>query len=120
MKKIVLASALALAAMTSVAGAYERYGSGSQREIDARQSNQETRIQQGLRSGDLTRREAAALEAEQARIRALERNAQRDGRIDGREAAQIRRAQDEASRHIYQERHDSERRGDGWRNRRWW
>lgn len=115
MKKIVLASALALAAMTSVAGAYDR-----QSQIDARQANQEARIQQGLRSGDLTRREAAALEAEQARIRAMERNALRDGRVDGREAAQIRRAQDEASRHIVQERHDNERRGTGWGGRRWW
>ncbi len=120
MKKIVLSAALALLAMTSVAGAHERSGYNSQREIDARQSNQEARIQQGVRSGDLTRREAAALEAEQAHIRALERNAQRDGRIDRREAAQIRQAQEEASRHIYQERHDNERRGDGWRNRRWW
>ena len=109
MKKIVIASALALAAMTSVAGAYDRNNG-----IDARQAEQERRIQQGVRSGEINRREAAALEAEQARIRALERNAQRDGRIDRREASQIRDAQNAAGRHIYQESHDADRR------RRWW
>lgn len=116
MKKTVLATALALVAMTSVASAYDR----QQRQIDGVQANQESRIQQGIRQGDLTRREAAALEAEQARIRSMERAAQRDGNIDRREAAQIRRAQEEASRHIYQERHDGERRGAGWGGRRWW
>ena len=118
MQKFILASVVALAAMTTGASAYDRYG--SQYEIDQRQVRQEQRIQQGLRQGDFTRREYHALEAEQARIRELERRARADGRIDPYEAARIRRAQNEASRHIYQERHDGDRRGDGWRNRRWW
>lgn len=109
MKKIVITSALALIAMTSVAGAYDR-----QSQIDARQAAQERRIQQGVRSGDITRQEYRQLEAEQARIRAMERAAERDGRIDRREAAQIRDAQNAANRHIYQESHDGDRR------RRWW
>ncbi len=130
MNKIVIASALVLAALTTGASA-QRYHDGqrqdaqrydSQREIDARQQMQEQRIQNARRAGELTRQEYQSLEAEQARIREMERRAQRDGRIDGREAAEIRRAQNEASRHIYQESHDSEQRGRGhgfW-NRRWW
>lgn len=114
MKKLALAFTLALAAMTTTAGAYD-----NQREIDARQAAQERRIQQGLRSGELTRREAHALAAEQARIRDLERRAQRDGRIDRHEAAEIRRAQNDAARHIYQETHDGQRRSSWW-YRRWW
>ena len=113
MKKIILASALSLIAMTTVAGAHD-----SQREIDARQVRQEQRIQQGVRSGEITRREYRVLEAEQARVRDLERHALRDGRIDPREAAEIRRAQNEAGRHISQESHDGDRRG-SW-GRRWW
>ena len=112
MKKIIVAAALGLVAMTSVASAYDY----RQSQIDAREHQQERRIQEGVRSGQLTRSEARQLEAEQARIRQMERNAQRDGRIDRREAAQIRQAQDNASRHIYQEKHDSETA----RTRRWW
>ncbi len=85
-------------------------------EIDQRQASQERRIQQGVRSGELTRGEYYRLEAEQARIRTLEARAKADGRVDRYEAAQIRRTQDAASRHIYQEKHDTDRR---W-IRRWW
>lgn len=88
--------------------------------IDQRQANQERRIQQGLRDGTLTRREAAQLEAEQARIRAMERAAERDGRVDRHERARIEAAQDAASRRIYQERHDAETRGSGWNRWRNW
>lgn len=112
--KILTAAALALIATTTMASA----GSSSEHRIDRREANQERRIHEGLRSGDLTRREARALEAEQAHIRALERNAKRDGHVDRYEARQIERAQDAASRHIAQERHDGERRGH-WQ-RRWW
>ena len=88
--------------------------------VDRRQGYQERRIQQGLRSGELTRREAAALEAEQARIRELERRAEADGRVDPYERARLRQAQNEASRHIAQESHDAERRGSGFWRRFWW
>jgi hypothetical protein len=88
-------------------------------EIDRRQNMQERRIQQGVRDGSITRQEYQRLEQEQARINALERRAKADGRVDYREAAQIGRAQQEASRHIYQEKHDREARGI-WGFRRWW
>ena len=114
MTKIALAAALGLIAFTTTASAYD----GRQAEIDRRQAIQEQRIQNARRSGELTRREYRQLESEQAYIRQLERNALRDGHIDRREAAQIRDAQNQASRHIYQESHDSERRG-FW-GRRWW
>ena len=114
MTKIALAAALGLIALTTTASAYDY----RQSEIDRREAIQEQRIQNARRSGELTGREHRQLEAEQARIRQMERNALRDGHIDRNEAAQIRRAQNEASRHIYQESHDSERRG--YWGRRWW
>lgn len=89
-------------------------------EIDRRQNMQERRIQQGVRDGSVTRSEYIRLEQEQARIRELERRAKADGRVDRYEAAQIGRAQQEASRHIYQEKHDREGRSSGWGFRRWW
>jgi uncharacterized membrane protein YebE (DUF533 family) len=114
MKRIILTIAMIAAG----AGAANAYGS-STRDIDATQANQERRINQGLRDGSLTRREAAGLVQEQRNIQQLESRAKADGHISRSEHDQIRRAQDNASRHIYQERHDSETRGrTGWR--RWW
>jgi uncharacterized membrane protein YebE (DUF533 family) len=77
--------------------------------IDTREAAQEQRIQAARRSGDLTFREKIALEREQAQIRNMERRAKADGHIDRREAAAIERAQDAASRHIYQEAHDNQK-----------
>jgi hypothetical protein len=78
-------------------------------DIDRRQAIQEQRIRDGVRSGEINRREYRQLEAEQARIRELERRAKADGHVDRYEAAQIRQAQNVASRHIYQESHDNQR-----------
>lgn len=98
---------LALAGLTVVGAT-----AASADQVDRRQNMQERRIEQGFRNGNITRSERAALEAEQARIRAMEARARADGHIDRREAAFINRAQNEASRHINQESND--------RNRRWW
>ena len=77
--------------------------------IDNREAAQEARIQQARRSGELTVREKAQLEREQAHIRDMERRAKADGVVTHREAKAIDRAQDAASKHIYQESHDSQK-----------
>ncbi len=77
--------------------------------IDNRQTQEAARIQHGIRDGQLTVRETITLKSEQARIAAMERRAKADGRVTHREAAAIDRAQDAASRHIYQETHDSQK-----------
>lgn len=110
-----LITAAVLGVSTLVSTSAFAYGT-STREIDSRQAEQERRIRDGVRDGSLTRSETRGLVEEQRRIQTLENRAKADGRIDAREAAEIRRAQDAASKHIYQERHDSERRG----SRRWW
>lgn len=106
MTKIAIATVAALAAFTSAASA-QRWD--NQSGIDQRQANQQQRIEMERRQGDLTKREYIQLQAEQARIREMERRAQADGRVDRREAAQIRGAQNQASRHIQQEANDSQR-----------
>lgn len=114
MTRTLFIAALAVVATSGVASAYD----GSSSSIDRRQAIQEQRIHQGLRSGEITRREARELEAEQARIRQMERAAKRDGHVDRYEAARIRDAQNAASRHIRAEANDTERRWySGWR--RW-
>ena len=78
--------------------------------INDRQENQKARIEQGVRSGQLTHREAARLRAEQRRIRAEKRLAKADGVVTPAERAQIRRDQRRASRHIYRQKHDAQTR----------
>lgn len=119
MNRIILAAAFALVASTTVAGAHEGRGYGwgggwwqhrqteRQAEIDRRQASQQSRIERGVRSGQITTGEYQRLQAEQARIRRMEAEARRDGRISRYEAWQIRRAQDAASQHIREDRHNS-------------
>jgi len=83
--------------------------------IDARQARQSDRIRSGVASGDLTRREATALRSEQRGIRRMERHARADGVVTPRESRRLERAQDRASRHINQQRHDRQQRAGGWR-----
>ena len=75
-------------------------------QIDQRQERQERRIEQGVRSGELTPRETARLERGQARIREMERRALADGRISPRERAAIDREQDKQNQLIARLKHN--------------
>lgn len=77
-------------------------------DINGRQHREQQRIKQGIRSGELTRLEARRLGTEQARIRAYERYARRDGYISPRERARLDRGMDRAGRHIYRQKHDGQ------------
>ncbi|MCI0339394.1 MAG: hypothetical protein L0226_17620 [Acidobacteria bacterium] len=75
--------------------------------INGRQQHQQQRIRQGIRSGELTRRETARLQATQARIRVNEAFARRSGgAFTGRERLRIQRQLNHSSRSIYRQKHD--------------
>lgn len=76
-----------------------------------RNINQEKRIQQGMASGQLTNREAARLEAGQARVGRAEARAGADGHVGPREQAAVQHRQDHQSRKIYRQKHDVQRNG---------
>ncbi len=101
MKRRMLASLIAVA--VSPAFAQTAAPGYTQRDI-----NQEQRIQHGLQSGQLTTREAARLQAEQARIDKMESNALRDGQLTAQERARINAAQNRASANIYRQKHDAQ------------
>ena len=87
--------------------------------IDNRQARQMERIEQGVRSGQLTRFEARKLIAQQHDIAKLERKFERDGRLTPAERQQLTMLQNRASRMIFQEKNDNETRrhvnnGRGW------
>jgi hypothetical protein len=109
------AAALVIAGAGAANAQGYRYGSG----VDARQDRQSARIAAGIRNGSLTRREGAALRAEQSRIAAFERRARADGHLSMYERARMRMMQNQASRHIMAERHDAQTRRPWWR-RTWW
>jgi hypothetical protein len=112
MTKTMLAVALGLLASATAASAHDWYDSDR---IDRRETMQDRRIEQGVRSGQITPREYWRLQSEQARIRQMERYARSDGYISGRERAAIEAAQDSASRDIWRQKHDAQR--NWWR---WW
>lgn len=78
--------------------------------IDARQANQRARINQGVASGELTRREAAGLRAQQAHIRRDERRAEADGVVTRAERRQLQRELNHSSRSIRNQKHDQQQR----------
>ena len=74
--------------------------------INKRQRHQQRRIYQGVRSGELTRRETVRLQREQYGVRRVERKAKSDGTVTARERARLHREQNQASRHIYRAKHN--------------
>ena len=76
--------------------------------IDQRQANQEKRIDQGIASGQLNKRETRRLEREQARINRAEDKAKADGTVTAKERKRLAKAQNHASRDIYRQKHDAQ------------
>jgi hypothetical protein len=89
--------------------------------IDAREANQQERIEQGRRDGSLTRSEAYRLEQGEQRIDRYEAHARADGVVTPAERQRLDNMLDREGHSIYRESHDGQRadgRGtgghDGW------
>ena len=92
--------------MTVALGGILSTAAYAQNPIDKREHNQRGRIQQGVRSGELTRPEARRLAVEEARIRLVEARAKKGGEVTAREALRLDHRLDAASRDIYRQKHD--------------
>ncbi|MFP2931416.1 hypothetical protein ACLESO_40765 [Pyxidicoccus sp. 3LG] len=75
--------------------------------ITRRQDNQDRRIQKGIENGTLTPEEASGVKAKQAQIAEAKNEALADGKIDKKEAKQLRKLQREASRDIFEQKHNA-------------
>lgn len=95
------AIAVMLAAPFATGALAQTAGSEVQRDV-----NQETRIEQGLKSGQLSTGEAARLEKGEARIDKMESKALKDGSVSPQEAARIQRAQNQESEAINRAKHN--------------
>lgn len=81
--------------------------------IDQRQHNQEGRIEQGVRSGELTASESARLLKGQAELQRMEHRSKRDGVVTDRERVRLQRKASTESARIYRHKHNGNRRGSG-------
>jgi hypothetical protein len=106
--KPVLSSLLAVL-LTSVVAAPQA-ADGPERSVNQRQHNQQQRIHQGVRQGDLTRGEARQLQHQARDVRREERAFRSDGRFTAAERQQVQRDLNHVSRNIRHERHDGGRR----------
>lgn len=102
MKTIIIAAVAAAFALPAAAQTQ------STPRIDQRQQNQERRIDQGVKSGQLTGKEAVRLEKGQARVQKMENKATADGKVTAKERRRIEQAQDKQSRRIYKQKHDKQ------------
>jgi hypothetical protein len=93
--KVLIAFALILSAPIASIVFAQTVGTEVQRDV-----NQENRIDQGLKSGQLSTGEAAKLERGEARIDRMESNAQKNGNLSPQEAARIQQAQNQESGRI--------------------
>lgn len=71
--------------------------------------NQHKRIEQGVKSGQLTKEEAQELKEEQKNIKEMKDKAKADGVVTKEEKEKIRAARKAANENIYQEKHDVEK-----------
>ncbi len=74
--------------------------------IEHRLDRQHYRIKDGVRSGELTRKEARRLRKQQRHIAKMERRFSRDGHLDRQERRTLRRELDDASDRIYRYKHN--------------
>ena len=121
--------ALAIVLAASTLAAVPSFAHDNWSSVEVEFQNQNERIEQGIRSRQLTRHETAILRAEQDKIAQMIARARLDGRIDPYERREIEKAQAIASKHIYVEKHDGEvaearpvaRPGYGfWHRPHWW
>jgi CRISPR/Cas system-associated endoribonuclease Cas2 len=105
--KMLNLKAVAIAAALSFTGA--AFAQTATPGIDQRQANQEKRIQQGVKSGELTKREAARLEKREGKLQADKQKAAADGKVTKKEREQLNREANRDSKAIYRQKHDAQK-----------
>ena len=81
--------------------------------IKEHQKNQQDRIQEGVKNGSLTRKEAARLRDRRQETHEEIKEAKADGVVTHEERADIKQDQKQTSRAIYRQKHDGQRKRKG-------
>ncbi len=112
MKKSALIAALCIAfgvsAIASAQGQTAQQPAKRPPAVAKRQINQQRRIAQGVKNGQLTKGETKRLEHQQARIHRTKRvdRAMNGGKLTPQNKAQLNRMQNRASKNIYRAKHN--------------
>jgi len=76
--------------------------------INHRQDYQQHRIHEGVKSGELTKREAHRLRTQEAMLNRKEAFYRKDGELSKRERIDLKTDQNQLSRRIYKQKHDGQ------------
>jgi len=103
MKKLLLTLII-----TGLFGIFATDAFGQQRtpRVNKRQSNQKYRVRQGVKSGELTRREAKSIRRSTQRTKRYEKRAKSDGKVTRRERVRLNRMENRNSRKIFRKKHN--------------
>ncbi len=86
-------------------------GIGFAENIKKREKRQQDRIDQGVKSGELTKKEALKLEKKEAELHRKIKKDRKDGEgLTAKERAKIRHEQNKLSRQIAKQKHDKQKR----------
>lgn len=78
--------------------------------VAARRSFQNSRIQQGVQSGQITKQEAQALKAQRQELNDLAKAARADGKVTMAERRELHQAMNEMSKDIFEAKHNDQTR----------
>ena len=98
-----------VASLLAVAFAAPAFAQTATPGIDQRQANQEKRIEQGVKSGELTKKEAANLEKREAKLQTDKQKAKADGVVTKQERAKLQHEANRDSKAIYRQKHDAQK-----------
>jgi hypothetical protein len=109
LKNAFLSMALGVLAIPAIAQSAPAADPAPRSEVGKRQENQQDRIAQGVKSGQLTAGETSHLEKNQARINRQVRADRRTngGKLTPQEKAQVNHEQNRQSRQIYRAKHNA-------------
>jgi TolA-binding protein len=96
--------------VSAACAAFLAASAASAGEIAKRKENQQDRIAQGVKSGQLTARETANLERKEANLNKEIRDMRADngGKLTPQERAKVNRQQNRLSRQIYRKKHNDQ------------
>ena len=106
--KVILRSAVLIAMVMPAAFAQQAAPNNDPPTINERKENQQDRIAQGVKSGDLTAGETGNLETKEAALNKEEHNmrAADDGHLTAADRTKLNHQQNKLSRQIYNKKHN--------------
>ena len=97
--------------MAVAIGMFLVVGVGFADNIKKREKRQKDRVDQGIESGELTKKEAAKLRAQEAKLhREIKKDRRDGGGLTAKERVKIDAKQDRLSRRIAKQKHDKQKR----------